>query len=122
MDKKDLHEIIKYELTHHIGRTNAVERWWLVRKIFGLGADIPQTDDNINDRRIRRAIEILRREGMLICNSGDGLGWYLAGDEDEYRAFRQSYGSHAFPIMKTIAQMDKTALRQWPNALQPKLL
>lgn len=122
MDKKELANKIKIEMLGHIGKNNGLDRWWLVRKLFGPGAEIPQTDDNIYDRRIRRTIEVLRRQGALICNLGDGRGWFLAGSAEEYRAFRASYGSHAFPIMATIHEMDKTAQREWPDALQPRLI
>jgi hypothetical protein len=122
MDHDELEERIVLELAHHIGETNAVERWALVRKIFGPGADIPPTDDNHFDRRIRKVVELMRGKGHLICNLGNGRGWFLAGSEEEYRAFRSVYGSHAFPIMDTIHAMDKAATELWPNALQPRLL
>jgi hypothetical protein len=122
MDHDELEERIVLTLTHHVGRGNAVDRWAMVVSIFGAGADIPQSDDNYYDRRIRRKVESLRRKGHLICNLGDGRGWFLAENEEEYRSFRAMYGSHAFPIMETIHSMDKAAQAQWPNALQPPLL
>ena len=122
MDREELCERVLLELAHHVGKLNAIDRWVLAVRIFGTGADIPKSDDNHFDRRIRRVVEVLRGRGNLICNLGDGRGWYLAGSDEEYRAFRAVYGSHALPIMETIHAMDKRAQEQWPNALQPRLL
>ena len=59
---------------------------------------------------------------MIICNLGEGSGWFLAATAEEYGNFRAVYGSHAFPILENIREMDRSARRAWPNALQPKLL
>lgn len=109
-------------LKQHVGQQHPIGRWELVVRIFGRGADLPQTDDNIADRQIRDSVARLRRQGILICDMGDGRGRFLAASLDEYNAFRQYYGSAVFERLETIQEMDRSAGRTWPDALQPRLL
>jgi hypothetical protein len=122
MDKSELDLKIKLIVSQHSGLRNAIDRWDLVREIFGAGEDYPRTDANPCDRMVRRSIERLRHAGTLICNLGEGSGWFLASNEEEYQSFRAAYGSHAWPIVENIREMDRAAREIWPNALQPKLL
>jgi hypothetical protein len=122
MDHGEVEECVMRELQGRCGQAWAVERWELVRRVFGDGADIPRNDSNLADRVVRRAVEALRGRGLLVCNLGEGSGWFLAGSPQEYQAFRAAYGSHAFPILENIREMDRTAKQTWPNALQPKLI
>ena len=121
MEREELEKLLQSILASHVGEANAIARWDLVIKVFGQGADIPRTDDNRADRAIRKAVEGLRNQGRIICNLGNGAGWFMPSNDEEYRAFRSSYGSHAFPIMANIRAMDETAREIWPNALQPRL-
>lgn len=36
-----------------------------------------------NDRALRKMVEIARKKGAMICNDGDGCGYYLAMDDCE---------------------------------------
>ena len=122
MNHSEVEDCVTKELQGRRGVGVAIERWDLVQRVFGPGADIPRTDRNRADRAIRKAIDVLRSRGMLICNLGEGSGWFLPATAEEYENFRAVYGSHAFPILKNIREMDRSARRIWPNALQPKLL
>ena len=131
--KDQLDDEIRYQLYQHLGRGNAIDRWDLVRAVFGKDAALalvdmhPQDmdesgDHNRFDRRIRDGIERLRNNGHMICNMGSGDGYYIAATIEEYQEFRLKYGRHAFPIIQTIRRMDETAKQKWPNPLQPSLL
>jgi len=119
---------VAYILKGHIGKDRPVDRWDFVRRIFGEGADLPRSDNNPQDRRIRDSVERLRPD-LLICDLADGKGRYLASTYAEYMEFRSKYISHALPIMETARKMDAAALRRFPdeyreyrrNSLQPEL-
>ncbi len=113
---------VLYWLMQHKGRQNAMGRWELVTRIFGMEAARIQSDDNPFDRQIRESVARLRRSGVLICDMGDGHGRYLAATLEEYQAFRQYYGAGAFEKLATIQEMDKAAKEEWSDPLQEKLL
>jgi hypothetical protein len=116
-----LDERLKRLFVHHQGRERAIPRWQLVTEIFGPGAELPQTDDNLHDRAIRSAVERLRSAGSMILDMGDGHGRWLALSADEYRMFRTSYLKPLRSRADVIRAMDKWALAKWPNSLQPSL-
>ncbi len=119
--KDELDLRVKQVLARHWGRENSIGRWELVAEIFGAAAAEDRTDGNSADRRIRDAKERLRNKGEIICDLMGGEGTFMAKSAEEYRMFRKRYGAHAFPIMATIREMDKTAENTWPNPLQPGL-
>lgn len=111
-----------FVINQHRGTENAIRRWDLCLKLFGEDAILERNDGNTYDRSVRKSIERLRRQGHIICNLGNGDGYFLAVTKDEYQSFREVYGAHAFPIMETIREMDKSAGQHWPNPLQPSLM
>lgn len=113
---------VLFQLKQHRGKDHPIGRWEMVVKIYGLGADIPQSDDNNADREIRFAVHRLRKSGVLICDMGDGKGRFLAETVDEYQAFRLKYGSRAFEVMETLREMDRAAEQEFPDLKQPRLL
>lgn len=119
---EQLDKDVLYIIGKHRGNDNAISRWDLCLQVFGEAAVLDRNDLNTYDRQVRRSIERLRRQGHLICNLGAGDGYFLAVNNDEYLRFRTVYGSHAFPIMETIREMDKAAGKEWPNPLQPSLM
>lgn len=45
---------------------------------------------NIGDRALRRLVELARSNGAMICNDGDGCGYYLADlDADIVAQYRR---------------------------------
>jgi hypothetical protein len=121
MTDAELDKNVLYFLKQHVGKENAIGRWEIVTKIFGMGACFPESDDNLADRQIRSSVARLRRRGLLVCDMGDGRGRYLASSLAEYDAFRAYFGSAAFEKMETIRAMDKSAEREFPEKLQPRL-
>ena len=117
----ELDERLKREFVLHQGKEQAVKRWNLVTSVYGTGSDMPQNDDNLQDRQIRSAVERLRNHGWLICDLGNGKGRYLAANPDEYWEFRSSYLKPLRARAKVIRAMDKAAQEKYPNLLQPSL-
>ena len=85
-----------------VGRGRLVE---LARLAPGLG--------QASDRQVRKAIENLREQGVLICNLLDGEGYFMADTLEEYQAFRAQYGSYAFTMLEKIKAMDRAADERW---------
>lgn len=117
LDRQVLHWI-----KQHVGRKNPIGRWELVAKIYGPVLPGDQNDNHAGDRHVRESVERLRKQGVLICDMGDGVGRYLPETVEEYRAFRAKYGSRAFAILDTVREMDKAAEQEWAELLQPRLL
>lgn len=119
---EELDREVLYVLKQHTGKHNPVGRWELVSKIFGAASAIQQNDENPADRVIRESIARQRKNGLLVCNVGDGRGSYLASTLEEYTEFRQYYGAAAFDKINTIHSMDNSAKEQFPDMLQPRLI
>lgn len=58
------------------------------------------------DRRVRREIEALRKEGYRICSNSARAGYWLAKTEAEYKDFRRNYGSRLWEGIRTLRAMD----------------
>jgi hypothetical protein len=115
-------EVLRLILPHR-GIGNRLDRWELVERIFGAEARHPEDDGNMHDRKVRGAVESLRRKGYLICDMGDGAGRWMAASMEEYQDFRRKYGSSAFTIIETVREMDRAAEDMFElTALQPRLI
>lgn len=121
MNDEELDDKLTKLFALHQGKENAIKRWDLVVKVFGVGADIPRTDANSQDRQIRDSVERLRNHGVLILNLNDGRGRYLAASEAEYLEFRNIYVKQVRSIAAVLRTMDKQAVRVYPSILQPAL-
>ena len=80
------------------GKENAISREVLARRL------------GLTDRQTRKLIEEARDRGVLICNDGDGTGYFLACDlgqiERQYRKDR----ARALSVLKRLKTM-RTMLR-----------
>lgn len=81
---------LRYILSKHIGRANAVSRWELVERIFGREAAANRSNNNPFDRQIREAIEKWRDVDLIISSSG-ASGYWLAADMNDIEAIAQEY-------------------------------
>jgi biotin operon repressor len=59
------------------------------------------------DRRVRREIEALRKEGYRICSNSARPGYWLCHTEAEYLIFRKDYASRVLESLRTLNRMDK---------------
>ena len=73
-----------------------------------------------DDRAMRKAIENLRKLGVLICHrKGEDGGYYLAWTKVEYEDFRtREYKSRIISLADTLREMDKSAEVQFGEAIQ----
>lgn len=73
-----------------------------------------------DDRAMRGAIESLRKKGYLICHrKGRDGGYYLARTKAEYEDFRtREYKSRIVSLADTLREMDKSAEKQFGEAIQ----
>lgn len=121
LTEDELDERLRKLFSLHQGRENAIDRWDLVRRIFGETADIPRNDDNVQDRMIRAAVQRLRHGGLMVLDMNDGKGRFVAQDAEEYRSFRARYLQPLKSRAELIRAMDRHAAHFWPNMLQPSL-
>jgi len=122
MNDAELDNKLREILRWHVGKERAITRWQLVRDVFGV--DVPQhlqNDDNKEDRFIREAVSRLRRNGLLICDLGNGAGRYIAANEAEFWELYQYYAKPLKVRAETLRAMKRSAGQQWPNVLQPSL-
>ena len=99
----------------HQGAANAITSARLAIK-----AAIATPFDNVGQQRqaqrqVREAVRELRREGVLILSSvRQPYGYYIAADENEWRAFRDGHlRSRALDLLTTARAMSQAANRQW---------
>ena len=58
------------------------------------------------DRSVRQIIKDLRQQGVRICTATDSGGYWIAGSESDYWAFRSNYVSYAYEILRIVQAMD----------------
>jgi transcriptional regulator with XRE-family HTH domain len=76
-----------------VGRENAISRAALCAAM------------NVPDRRARELIERARRSGVIICNSGDGRGYYRTDDIDEIEREYRGERSRALSVLSRLKRM-----------------
>jgi hypothetical protein len=102
----------------HVGEDRPIERWTLVIEVYGAGADLPRSDDNVQDRMVRDAVQRLRSHGFFILDMSDGRGRFLAKSKQEYKKFRRRYLKPVNARWKVIHEMDKAAVLEWSDFFQ----
>ena len=65
MNHSEVEDCVTKELQGRRGVGVAIERWDLVQRVFGPGADIPRTDRNRADRAADEKAARLETKGML---------------------------------------------------------
>lgn len=71
-----------------VGRENAVGRRALAARL------------QIGDRSVRKLIEDLRDQGILVCNDQDGRGYYIAASTDEVERQYRIDRARALAVMR----------------------
>lgn len=106
-------------ILQHRGKEMAIPREHLV----GMAASRFPKYQEI-DRKVRRAIEILREGGWLIGMSHEGEGYFLIISRDEYEEFRDQYTKRAYTIIENAKRMDAAVRRVFSDddAIQVRLL
>lgn len=75
------------------GKANAIPRHELAR-VLGM-----------TDRAVRKAIEEARDKGELICNDGDGEGYYIACEIEEINRQYRTDRARALAVLKRLKTM-----------------
>lgn len=76
------------------GRENAKKRWQLCE------------DMQMNDRQMRRVIELAQRDGYPVINFQDGAGYALAKDDEELIRYQRQEFARAHAIIKKAMNME----------------
>lgn len=94
-------------LLFHVGRSQAIGRKDL------LGA-VAQHGFSVGDRALRLCINLLRKEGQLICSTGgeDG-GYWLAENWDELVEYLQEPHSRAMDLLEQEQAQREAAEKRW---------
>lgn len=66
-----------------------------------------QTRTGYTDRRVRRLINELRKEGYPIVNFGDGRGYFITNDSNEFDSWKRMFLSRAYDEIKTAHIMER---------------
>ena len=69
------------------GRENAISRASLAALL------------NMPDRKVRQCIEAARRQGEIICNAGDGSGYFIADRAEDIQRQLNMNNSRAMSIL-----------------------
>ena len=107
-------------LRFHIGRENAIPRSYLLEEIRRTGWAI-----GFSDRAMRAQINLLRKDGHLICSAGGrGGGYYLARNWSELEDYiGQELRPRAMDLLEQEKALKVGAKREWgENSTQMGLL
>ena len=105
-------------LQFHVGKDNAIPRSDLLEKLKMMGWET-------NDRTMRAQINLLRKDGHLICSAGGhGGGYYLARSWAELNAYiLTELHPRAMDLLEQEKALKTGARREWgENSLQINLL
>lgn len=101
-------------LKDHVGKAQAIKAREIARRL-GL-------EGRYADRPVRDAIRNLRRNGWLILSGvGKRKGYFLAASPAEWAAYGKPMRGRALDLLKTVAEMERTAGRLFgvPEELRP---
>jgi hypothetical protein len=101
-------EVVYDALKGRLGEGNTLRRSELLECIHQL-----PDFRNVDDRRIRAAVEVLREAGNLICTSLDGEGYHIASSMEEYQRFLPQYTSYASTIYRRVRAMNLEAEKRF---------
>lgn len=73
------------------------------------------------DRLVRKYIEQMRRQGVRICSTPSGSGYWLERDNSKTRAFLKRYKHGALEILKTAKAMEDAMRAEEEMALYEKM-
>jgi hypothetical protein len=122
MTNEELDRTVLFFLGQHVGEGNAINRWELVEKVFGIHMpEHERNDDNPLDREVRYAVGRLRKKGHLIGDLGNGNGRYIISSESEFWKFYAYYVRPIKERAETAKAMKRAAQQKFPNLLQPSL-
>ncbi|KAA0257195.1 hypothetical protein FHQ18_11565 [Deferribacter autotrophicus] len=95
-------------LSKHIGKHNAISMVELYKHVF---SEEPESKVN-GTRKIRKVIEMMRREGVPICatQEKDGSGYYLAAAGSELEDYCKRLRRRALKLLAMESKLRKITL------------
>jgi len=92
-------------ISYHVGRENAITKRELENQVrASLGVKTKSLP-----RKIRVAVHELRNNGMLICSSSSGSGYWIAEDYGEAAEFIGEMKGRGSDILNTARRMEQNA-------------
>lgn len=111
-----LDRVILEILKEHVGKSNAIGRQALLKKLASMGWPT-------NDRSMRSCIKFLRRRGTLVLSSSEEGGYYLAASKQEFQDFdHNEFGAKISDMSETRQAMLRAASTRFGEAVQVPLL
>lgn len=80
--KSEIESEVRYILSLHAGKENAIGRWELVERVFGRDAAANCGNNNPFDREIREVIAKYRDVDFICSSSGQSGYWIARSMED----------------------------------------
>jgi len=122
LNQIQLENEVLFIINMHQGEQNPIDRWTFAKKVYGDDAvtDETKNDNNPYDRSVRDMLEFLRvKREMLICNLGDGRGYYLARTREEYKRWKKYYLGASITKYTVVSVTDKVADRKFGPEPKP---
>lgn len=112
----ELQKALMQLIYFHIGHERAISRDELADQLVARDFDADHVQGTF-DRKIRKAILALRRQGHLICSSSGDGGYFVAKDAVEYQKFANAeYRAKIADMSDTLRAMDLAAEKRWGKA------
>lgn len=103
---------VRYILSKHIGKDNAVSRWELVERVFGREAAANRGNNNPFDRQIREVIEKWR-DVDLIVSSSSASGYWLAADMQDIEEIASEFDKRSVNMLEKARNLRKRGLEKF---------
>ena len=109
--KEEVAREVRYILSLHKGKENAISRWALVTRIFGAEAAANRGNNNPFDRQIREVIEQYR-EIDLIVSSSSAAGYYLAADMNDIETIATEYDKRSVKMLEKARKLRQRGMEK----------
>lgn len=104
-----LTRIVGRIIGYHKGRENAITKQELLSQVKANGYG---NSKNLS-RKIRVAVHELRNEGLLICSTSSGAGYWIATDYSEAADCFCEMKGRGTDILKTARKLEETANKKF---------
>jgi hypothetical protein len=110
-----LTRIVGRIISYRVSKENAITKNELLSQVRVLGY---ANTKNLG-RKIRVAVHELRNQGVLICSSSSGAGYWMAANYSEAAEFFGEMKGRGTDIMKTARIMEQAADKQFVDKTIP---
>jgi len=113
--------VVELLKSFHRGKERRAEKWKLVE--LACAVKIPEqerTNNNMYERRVREAVEMLRNEGALICSDSGGGYWWAQSIEDVL-AVSDGLRRRARSLLRTARSLRRNGLHEFGGQMRMRL-